>query len=77
MSFICCFEIVNWEKPTGKIYFCYLRVRSRSLADVRMRICYQNNGGSNVLKREINKLWRIFFLNGALVSLGEQQIVIK
>ena len=31
------------------------------LADVRMRICHQNNGGSNITKREINKLWGEFF----------------
>ena len=29
--------VVNGGKPTGKIYFCYLRVRSGSFADVRMR----------------------------------------
>ena len=48
------------EKPTGKIHFCYLRVRSESLADVRMRICHQGNGGSNISKREIYKLWMKF-----------------
>ena len=72
MSFICGFDIVNGRggEPTGKIHFCYLRVRSGSLADVRMRICHQNNGG-------INKLWREFFPNCAPVSLGEQRILIK
>ena len=39
----------------------FVRVRSGSLADVRMRICHQNNGGWNISKREINKLWREFF----------------
>ena len=85
VSFICGFDIVNgggggggggW-KPTGKIHFCYLRVLSGSLADVRMRNCHQNNGGSNISKREINKLWREFFRNCAPVSLGEQRILIK
>ena len=55
----------------------FVCVRSGSLADVRMRIWHQNNGGSNISKREINKLWREFFPNFAPVSLGEQQIRIK
>ena len=55
----------------------FVRVCSGSLADVRMRICHQNNGGSNISKREINKLWREFFPNCAPVSLGEQRILIK
>ena len=50
MFFIYGFDIVNGGggKPTGKINFFYLRVRSESLADVRMRICHQKNGGSNI-----------------------------
>jgi hypothetical protein len=46
-------------KPTGKIHFSCLRVRSASLADTRMRICYNNNGGSSILKRAIveSTLW--------------------
>jgi hypothetical protein len=32
----------NRGKPTGKIHFSYLRVRSASLADMLMRICYQS-----------------------------------
>ena len=67
MSFICGFDIVSGGKPTGKIFFvicaCAVRVR--------------NNGGSNISKREINKLWREFFPNCAPVSLGEQRILIK
>ena len=55
----------------------FVRVRNGSLADVRMRICRQNNGGSNISKREINKLWREFFPNCAPVLLEEQRIVIK
>jgi hypothetical protein len=35
-----------------RIYFYSLRVRSASLAELRMRICYQNNGGSSISKRE-------------------------
>ena len=42
----CCFYWGNRGKPTGKIHFSRLRVRSASLAYLRMRICYQNNGGS-------------------------------
>jgi hypothetical protein len=59
-------------KPTGKIpkiHFSCLRVRSASLADTRMRICYKNNGGSNISKRENIKLWRNIFPNCAPVSL--------
>ena len=57
-----------------RIYFYSLRVRSASLAELRMRIYYQNNGGS---KRENIKLWRDFSPNCAPVSLGEQRILIK
>jgi hypothetical protein len=42
----CCFYGGNRGKPTGKIHFSCLRVRSASLAETR--ICYQNNGGSNI-----------------------------
>ena len=45
-----CFYGRNRGKPTGKIHFSRLRVRSASLADLRMRICYQNNGGSNITR---------------------------
>ena len=55
----------------------FVRVRSGSLADVRMRICHQNNSGSNISKREINKLWRDFFPNCAPVSLVEQRILVE
>jgi hypothetical protein len=61
----CCFYGGNRGKPTGK-----------SLADLRMRICYQNNGGSNISKRENSELWRDYFRNCAPVSLGEQRILI-
>ena len=44
----CGFYGGNLGKPTGKIQFSCLRVRSASLAETRMRICYQNNGGSNI-----------------------------
>ena len=60
-----------------RIYFYSLRVRSASLAELRMRICYQNNGGSSISKRENIKLWRDFSPNCAPVSLGEQRILIK
>ena len=70
----CCFY---GGETTGKIHFSHLHVRSASLADLCMRICYQNNGGSNISKRENSKLWRDYFCNCAPVSLGEQQILIK
>jgi hypothetical protein len=63
--------------PTGKIHFSRLRVRSASLADLRMRTCYQNNGGSNISKRENSQVYRDYFRNCAPVSLGEQRILIK
>jgi hypothetical protein len=61
MILFCCFYGWNREKPTGKIHFPSLRVRSTSLANMRRRICYQNNGGSNISKRENIKLWRNIF----------------
>jgi hypothetical protein len=73
----CCFYWGNRGKPTGKIHFFCLRVRSASLADTRMRICYNNNDGSSILKRVNIKLWRNIFPNCAPVSLGEQRILIK
>jgi hypothetical protein len=63
-------------RGVGKHFSC-LRVRSASLANMRMRICYQNNGGSNISKGENIKLWRNIFPNCAPVSLGEQRILIK
>ena len=47
------------------------RVRSASLAELRMRICYQNNGGSNISKREDIKLWRDFSPNCALACVAD------
>jgi hypothetical protein len=47
-----------------------VRVRSANLAELRMRIFYQNNGGSNISKRENIKLWRDISPNCAPVSLG-------
>ncbi len=58
------------RKPTGKIHFYCLRVRNRSFVGLRMRICYQNNGGSNISKHENVKLWSDLFRNCAPVSLG-------
>ena len=40
------------ENPQGKSIFPVCP----SLADMRMRICYQNNGGSNISKRENSEL---------------------
>jgi hypothetical protein len=77
MILFCCFYGGNQGKPTGKIHFPCLRVCSASLADMRMRICYKNNGGLNILKRENIQLWRNIFPNCAPVSLGEQRILIK
>ena len=65
----------NQGKPIGKIHFQYLRVRSSSLADVR--VSNKNNGGLNISKRENSKLWRAVFPNCAPVSLGEQRILVK
>jgi hypothetical protein len=73
----CCFHGGNRGKPTGKIHFSRLRVRSASLADLRMHICYQNNGGSNISERENSEHWRDYFRNWSPVSLGEQRILIK
>jgi hypothetical protein len=73
----CCFYGVNRGKPTGKIQFSCLRVCSASLADLRMRIYYQNNGGLNISKRENSEVYRDYFRNCAPVSLGEQRILIK
>jgi hypothetical protein len=63
----CCFYGGNRGKSTGKIHFSRLRVR----------ICYQNNGGSNISERENSELLRDYFRNCAPVSLGEQRILIK
>ena len=57
--------------------FYYLRVRSASLSDVRVRISNKNNGGLNISKRENSKLWRAVFPNCAPVSLGKQRILVK
>jgi hypothetical protein len=65
-----CYFYGNRGKPTGKIHFPCLRVRIASLADMRMRIYYQNNGGSNISKRENSKLWRDFFPTVHLFRLG-------
>ena len=67
----------NQGKPIGKIHFHYLRVRSASLTDVRVRISNENNGGLNISMRENSKLWRAVFPNCAPVSLGEQRIIVK
>ena len=67
----------NREKPIGKIHSHYLRVRSASLTDVRVRISNKNNGGLNISKRENSKLWRAVFPNCAPVSLGEQRMLVK
>ena len=78
----CCLYGGNRGKPTGKIHFSHLRVRSASVADLRMRICYQNpnlcqNNGMNISKRENSEIWGDYFRNCAPVSLGEQRILIK
>ena len=73
----CCFYGEIGENPLGKIHLHYLRVRSASLTDVRVRISNKNNGGLNVSKRENSKLWRAVFPNCAPVSLGEQRILVN
>jgi hypothetical protein len=77
MILFCCYYGGNRGIPKGKIHFSRLRVRNESLAELRMRICYQNNGGSNISKRENSELSRDYFRNCAPVSLGEQRILIK
>jgi hypothetical protein len=80
-SFLCPTHAQTFFRGVACFHFepCALvvRVRSASLAELRMRICYQNNGGSNISKRENIKLWRDFSPNCAPVSLGEQRILIK
>ena len=70
----CCFYGEILGKPIGKIHFHYLRVRSASLTDVRVRIRNKTNGGLNISKREI---CRAVFPNCAPVSFGEQRIRVK
>jgi hypothetical protein len=67
----------NWACFHFEACALVVRVRSASLAELRMRICYKNNGGSNISKRENIKLWRDFSPNCAPVSHGEQRILIK
>jgi hypothetical protein len=67
----------NWACFHFEACALVVRVRIASLAELRMRICYQNNGGLNISKRENIKLWRDFSPNCAPVSLGEQRILIK
>ena len=77
---VICFSCFYWEnpsKPTGKIHFYCLRMCNRSFVGLRMRICYQSNGGSNISKHENIKLWRDFFRNCTSVSFGGQRIRIK
>ena len=74
------YGVKSWKtlgKATGKIHFSCLRVRSASLTDMRMRICYENMAVGIFRKRENSKLWRDCFPNCAPVSLGEQRILIK
>ena len=73
----CCFYGKIGGKPIGKIHLHYLRVRSASLTDLRVRISNKNNGGLNISKRENSKLWRAVFPNCAPVSLGEQRILVN
>ena len=42
----------TFGKTHRKKYFHYLRVRSASLTNVRVRISNKNNGGLNISKRE-------------------------
>jgi hypothetical protein len=58
----------NWACFHFEACVLVVCVRSASLAELCMRICYQNNGGSNISK---------FSPSCAPVSLGEQRILIK
>jgi hypothetical protein len=54
-----------------KIHSSSLRVRSASLADLRMRIFYQNNGGSRIFRSEkIANFGGIIFAIVYLFRLG-------
>ena len=75
--FCCFYGGIKSGKTHRENPFPCLRVRSASLANMRMRFCYQNNGGTNISKRENIKLWRKIFPNRAPVSLGEKRILIK
>jgi hypothetical protein len=70
----CCFygEIGenHWGKPTGKIHFSCLRVRSASLADMRMRICYQTMAVRIFQSGKILNFGGIFFPIVHLFRLG-------
>lgn len=48
---------------------------SANLIFWRMRICYQNNGGSSISKGKNSKLRRNFFLNFAPVLFWKQLIL--
>ncbi len=77
---VICFSCFYWENPSKthrENPFLLLRVRNRSFVALRMRICYQNNGGSNISKHENVKLWSDLFRNCAPASLGGQRIRIK
>ena len=69
MICFCCF---CWENPPSKTHRenPFLLSERAQFVGLRMRICYQNNGGSNISKHEVGKLWRDFFPNCAPVSLG-------
>jgi hypothetical protein len=70
-----------WENPSKtdreNPFLLSSRAYDKSFVGLRMRICYQNNGGSNISKHEIGKVWRDFFPTCAPVSLGGQWILIK
>ena len=55
----------------------FLRLRVRVWLTCKPKLADQNNGGSNISKRENSELWRDYFRNCAPVSLGEQRILIK
>jgi hypothetical protein len=60
----------NWACFHFEACALVVRVRSASLAELRMRTCHQNNGGSNISKRENIKHWRDFLPIVHLFRLG-------
>ena len=76
------FCILTKRASTSKQFWstCVLvlvRVRSDSLADMRLRIRNKTMAVRIFRSGENSKLWRAIFPNCAPVSLGEQRILVK
>jgi hypothetical protein len=66
----CCFYGGNRGKPTGKIHFSCLRVRSASLAETRMRISTKTMAVRIFRSGKISNFGGIFFPIVHLFRLG-------